>query len=345
MPGELRNNKGGRVSPFQTGAQQMMSLDLDNVTKGNGPSASPKAKSPTHMRSPTDMRALAAPHLARPALTEVYSPSPAPFITVDNVKKSALRPPGTPGTGQRVTMPENVEQSFVSENQPDPTVAKVLNENVWETPRAKWRKQYWNKSTPWATDRRVYAGHGIYRTTVKPHSRNYNASGRWELESTINMSKNSEDIVRQIVQKLEQHCSSTFALTRAFKIFDRDMSSTIDSEEMRAVLVTFSIDLTDDQMISVMHDFGAEDYQDGKGLQIKYTSFVNAVDRLASKHPLEMTTGRFIRDLRANYTRDDEGRRLCTPGFKAPVGCPIAGCYFPEVEPEWFRTPSDASSA
>lgn len=37
------------------------------------------------------------------------------------------------------------------------------------------------------------------------------------------------------VEKLEQHCNSTFAMTRAFKLFDRDMSSTIDSEEMRQV--------------------------------------------------------------------------------------------------------------
>ena len=44
--------------------------------------------------------------------------------------------------------------------------------------------------------------------------------------------------MRQIVYKLEQHCNSTFALGRAFKFFDRDNSSTIDVDEMRACLVT-----------------------------------------------------------------------------------------------------------
>ena len=48
----------------------------------------------------------------------------------------------------------------------------------------------------------------------------------------------------RVRQQLEQHCNSTFALTRAFKIFDKDMSNSIDKEEMRAVLITFSIDLS-----------------------------------------------------------------------------------------------------
>jgi Ca2+-binding EF-hand superfamily protein len=42
------------------------------------------------------------------------------------------------------------------------------------------------------------------------------------------------------VEKLEQHCQSTFAMTRAFKLFDRDMSSTIDTEEMRQVAIPTS---------------------------------------------------------------------------------------------------------
>ena len=59
---------------------------------------------------------------------------------------------------------------------------------------------------------------------------------------------NSEDVLILIVSKLEQHCNTGFALTRAFKVFDKDMSNSIDKDEMRAVLITFSIELTDKQV-------------------------------------------------------------------------------------------------
>ena len=83
------------------------------------------------------------------------------------------------------------------------------------------------------------AGTSTYLTSLKPSARNYNSTTRWECgDEGQPLACSSEDIVRQIVYKLEQHCNSTFALGRAFKFFDRDNSSTIDVDEMRACLVT-----------------------------------------------------------------------------------------------------------
>ena len=54
-----------------------------------------------------------------------------------------------------------------------------------ETPRTRWRRQYWSKSTPFGTDRRTYSGMHFYDTCIKPVSRYYNKSSRWENASTI----------------------------------------------------------------------------------------------------------------------------------------------------------------
>ena len=61
------------------------------------------------------------------------------------------------------------------------------------------------------------------------------------------------------IAKLEQHCRSTFLLTRMFKMFDKDNSSTIDKQEMVAVLLTFSIELTETQLDAIMQVFGAQE--------------------------------------------------------------------------------------
>jgi len=38
---------------------------------------------------------------------------------------------------------------------------------------------------------------------------------------------------------------------------------------------------------------------------------------------------RLCQDLKARYLEDTNGRRLCTPGSRAPVGCALGGCYYP----------------
>jgi hypothetical protein len=52
--------------------------------------------------------------------------------------------------------------------------------------------------------------------------------------------------------------------------FCRDMSMSIDKDEMRGVLLTFSIELTEDQIDQLMTDFGASDKGDGLGKTIRY---------------------------------------------------------------------------
>ena len=48
------------------------------------------------------------------------------------------------------------------------------------------------------------------------------------------------------------------------------MSMSIDKDEMRAVLLTFSIELTEAQIDQIMADFGARDQGDGLGKTIRY---------------------------------------------------------------------------
>lgn len=285
----------------------------------------------------------------RPVLGESYVPHPAPGSSIVQMR-SIMRTPGTPSTGSRVKMDASVKPIML-DNLAAPSTEYLQGEewgmdfNEISTPRTKWRNQFWNKRTPWAADRRVFTGTSTYLTSLKPSARNYNSTTRWECgDEGQPLARSSEDIVRQIVYKLEQHCNSTFALGRAFKFFDRDNSSTIDVDEMRACLVTFSIEVTDDELHSIMEDFGAE--LDEKGQKtIRYRHFVAAVEQLGGRHPLKINTGRFIKSLRSTFMRDPEGRRLCTPGFKSPVGCPDSGCYYPEHSPFAREQPRSQSVA
>lgn len=106
------------------------------------------------------------------------------------------------------------------------------------------------------------------------------------------------------------------------------MSNSIDKDEMRSVLITFSIELTEGQIEDLMDDFGAKDEGNGLGKTIRYPEFVKAVETITSLHPLQMSTGRIMPGLKARVLQDMTGRRLTTPGFRAPVGCPDGGCYF-----------------
>jgi len=130
------------------------------------------------------------------------------------------------------------------------------------------------------------------------------------------------------IAKLEQHCRSTFLLTRMFKMFDKDNSSTIDKEEMVAVLLTFSIELTETQLSAIMEHFGAQEV--GGEQVISYAQFVHAIENVAKQHPLSsrVTKPGYIR--RAIFSTSTDGKRLCTPGFHSPIGCPMHGSYYPE---------------
>eukprot|EP00277_Geminigera_cryophila_P002210 CAMPEP_0179422868 /NCGR_PEP_ID=MMETSP0799-20121207/10685_1 /TAXON_ID=46947 /ORGANISM="Geminigera cryophila, Strain CCMP2564" /LENGTH=187 /DNA_ID=CAMNT_0021197083 /DNA_START=119 /DNA_END=679 /DNA_ORIENTATION=+ len=178
----------------------------------------------------------------------------------------------------------------------------------------------------------------FYDTCIKPVSRYYNKSSRWENASTIVPPVDSEETIRKIVYKLEQHCTSMFALTHAFKMFDKDQSNSIDKDEMRAVLHTFAIEMSDEEIENLMNDFGAIDAGDGLGKTIQYRDFVTACETVSSQHPFQINTGRFIKNLKARYLEDEHGQRLCTPGSKAPVGCPVSGCYFPPIDASMPRS-------
>mmetsp|Transcript_16052 Transcript_16052/g.31706 ORF Transcript_16052/g.31706 Transcript_16052/m.31706 type:complete len:320 (-) Transcript_16052:94-1053(-) len=199
-----------------------------------------------------------------------------------------------------------------------------------ETPRTAWRTQYWSKSTPWGTDRRQYANDALYKNNTKPTTKFFDHSKKWHQPSEkMSVEQTAEDMVRTIVEKLEQHCRSTFMLTRMFKLFDRDNSNTIDREELAGVLNSFSIMLDVKQLDAIMDMFGAvaDDTSEHK-MVISYPEFVGALDRLSNKHPLDyQKPGRFSRERR---TLSPDGKRLCTPGTHAPVGCPSMGSFWPE---------------
>mmetsp|Transcript_29001 Transcript_29001/g.56705 ORF Transcript_29001/g.56705 Transcript_29001/m.56705 type:complete len:322 (+) Transcript_29001:216-1181(+) len=259
---------------------------------------------------------------------------------LDNVEspktpsKGLLRSVGTPGTGSRVNMTiPNLDHSFKTDfgrtistkGFKDPPV-----ERAEKTPRSSWRAQYWKKSTPWATDRDAYGGDHQYLTTIKPSSQYYNSGHQWHVEGYNEApSDTALDIVRQLIAKLEQHCRSTFLLTRMFKMFDKDNSSTIDKDEMVAVLLTFSIELTEPQLQAIMIHFGARESATGEPV-ISYAQFVQAIEAVAKQHPLSSRVNKpgYIR--RAIFSTSPDGKRLCTPGFHAPIGCPMHGSYYPE---------------
>lgn len=194
-----------------------------------------------------------------------------------------------------------------------------------------WRQQFWKKNTPWGTDRRNFAGDAQYEAGHKPTARNYNNTSRWVFEK-VPLRHNSEETIRQIVVKLEQHGNSTFGLTRGFKAFDKDSCLTIDKGEMKAVLSNFSIELSEEELETIVQDFGVRDLNDDQGTSVRYQDLVLAVDTIAGRHPFEMNTGRYITKLKARYLKDVHGRRLCTPGSTAPVGTPSGGCYYPRKD-------------
>eukprot|EP00961_Rhodomonas_salina_P207199 2796571-Rhodomonas_salina.2 len=117
----------------------------------------------------------------------------------------------------------------------------ISTKKEYETPRSAWRKQYWQKSTPWATDRRVYTGGAMYQTSLKPHTRNYNGTSRWEYDPTLEGMHNSEDVVRQICRDILIGASATFCN---------------DAWCPEQVLISFSIDLSEQQIQALMVDFG-----------------------------------------------------------------------------------------
>lgn len=219
--------------------------------------------------SQVSLRQTQAPQHQRPSLGNVYSPTPAPGSTISVVRKKILKrqqslqqsPPAAEPesvldspTGPRINTAGSSSVRFVDhDNRPGeiPNLGAAWlgggEENKYgiprgvlpgETPRSQWRRQFWQKNTPWGTDRKIFGGEHFYETPIKSSVRNYNNSSRWEHDPKLIPTGNSEDIIRQIVYKLEQHCNTTFALTRAFKIFDKDMSSSIDKVSLQRASVS-----------------------------------------------------------------------------------------------------------
>ncbi len=134
-----------------------------------------------------------------------------------------------------------------------------------ETPRAKWRRQFWQKTTPWAEDRRTYGGLNFYNTTLKPSSRNHvDIAGQWSFQdksrSVTAESADIDDIIALLVKKIEQHNSSAFELSRTFKFFDKNHSQTIDVEELESVLKSFALELNSVQIEAILDRFEAKVY-------------------------------------------------------------------------------------
>ncbi len=78
--------------------------------------------------------------------------------------------------------------------------------NQSETPRAKWKRQFWQKTTPWAEDRRTYGGLNFYSTTLKPSSRNHvDIADQWSFNdksrSVASESVDIDDIIALLVKK------------------------------------------------------------------------------------------------------------------------------------------------
>ena len=132
-----------------------------------------------------------APQHQRPSLGNLYSPSPAPGSTIHVVRKKILKqqktqkdlaemnneqgPPlermNTAGSNNVKFLDNDGEEYSRSSSTSLPPWLPTANVGMdhanslkslsSETPRALWRKQYWQKSTPWGTDRRVFGGSNL----------------------------------------------------------------------------------------------------------------------------------------------------------------------------------------
>ena len=79
-----------------------------------------------------------------------------------------------------------------------------------ETPRAKWRRQFWQKITPWAEDRRTYGGTHFYQTTLKPSSRNHvDIASHWTFQDksrSVTAEYTDPDQIVELIVRLTNHC-------------------------------------------------------------------------------------------------------------------------------------------
>jgi hypothetical protein len=257
-----------RVSDrFKMGASQMIGGDATKASMDASQVKLPHAAQEGVVKSmaQVSLRQTHAPQHQRPALGNVYSPTPAPGSTISVVRKKILKRQENAARSEqaaeslmespvapRVSTAGSNSVRFVDNDRGGDTRPRGLPNGeednygitrgmVGETPRAQWRRQFWQKNTPWGVDRSLFGGGHFYETTIKSSVRNYNNSTRWEHDPKLVPTGNSEDIIRQIVYKLEQHCNTTFALTRAFKIFDRDMSSSIDKVRVCMSIFAFAL--------------------------------------------------------------------------------------------------------
>ena len=207
---------GNSSSPFKMGASQMMARSEPGIL------ASPLKREKTwreavskdavqNMRGGLQnvtLRQTVAPQHQRPSFGNVYAPSPAPGSTIQIVRKAILKNhekearraasmelddpdsmfrSSTPSEPQaRVPTAGSNSVKFVNSAdtyQPSTSIA-LSGEYVIETPRTTWRKQFWNKSTPWGVDRKTYGGGSHYVTTIKSGVRHYDNSSRWEQHSS-----------------------------------------------------------------------------------------------------------------------------------------------------------------
>jgi len=153
------------------------------------------------------------------------------------------------------------------------------------TPRmAKaWQTQRAVDSCPFGTDRRMFGGKWLFRTSslIKAQPVVAPKYGKTSFPAR----KQMQDVVAVIADKLQERSKNTLAFTRMFNHFDQDKNGSIDRNEFEKLLDIYNIALNDDEINELFTHFGAEDGG------IRYLPFVKTVEDFRRKHPLGGVAG------------------------------------------------------
>lgn len=141
-----------------------------------------------------------------------------------------------------------------------------------------WSQQRAVESCPFGSDRKVFGGKWMYRTSslVKAEPVVAPRYGKTSFPAR----KGIADVVHVIAEKLQERAKSSLAFTRMFNQFDVDRSGQIDASEFEKMLQLFNIQLNESELAEVFDHFG-----DGKD-HVKYKDFVHIVESHFRAHPL-----------------------------------------------------------
>jgi len=141
-----------------------------------------------------------------------------------------------------------------------------------------WSQQRAADSCPFGSDRKVFGGKWMYRTSSLVKAEPVVASRYGK--TSFPARKGIADVVHVIAEKLQERAKTSLSFTRMFNQFDADRSGQIDCSEFEKMLQLFNIQLNQSELAEVFEHFG-----DGKD-HIKYKDFVHVVEGHFRSHPL-----------------------------------------------------------